>query len=52
MFSPSTRQYRTLHRLRRIFSPSLTFLIRLKSTHDAIAFLIEHINLDDIPDLF
>jgi hypothetical protein len=52
MFSHSSRQHRTLRRLRRIFSLSLTFLIRLKSAHDAMVFLIEHIDLDDIPDLF
>jgi hypothetical protein len=52
MVSHSSRQLRTLRRLRRIFSLSLTFLIRLKSAHDAMVFLIEHIDLDDIPDLF
>ena len=52
MSSYSTRQHRTLRRLRRIFSLSLTFLIRLKSAHDATVFLIEHIDFDEIPDLF
>ena len=46
----------TLRRLRRILSPSLTPLFRLKSAYDAIAALLDHIkdeHIDgDFPDLF